>query len=155
MSGGTNEARPSVISSIFGVVGRELQQFVLSAAGVNPVCTLTALGSRFTSSMTCIGTSYIQLTTTCAHKVPWQTQGSSSGQLSRRNRPPSAQEGTHRKSRACKRRYKTKRSPNLAYVASHSSKYRNITNIQQPPNPVTYTIKSRNLPQMKVNIRQI
>lgn len=38
MSGGANETRPSVISSIFGVVGRELQQFVLNAAGVNPVC---------------------------------------------------------------------------------------------------------------------
>lgn len=40
MSGGGNEAHPSVISSLFGVVGRELQQFVLNAAGVNPVCHL-------------------------------------------------------------------------------------------------------------------
>ncbi|KIM32585.1 hypothetical protein M408DRAFT_19973 [Serendipita vermifera MAFF 305830] len=36
MSRSGEDTRPSVISSIFGVVGRELQQFVLSAAGINP-----------------------------------------------------------------------------------------------------------------------
>jgi len=37
------DMRPSVISSIFGAVGRELQQFVLSAAGISPVCALSGL----------------------------------------------------------------------------------------------------------------
>ncbi|KAG8756857.1 hypothetical protein FRC14_002611 [Serendipita sp. 396] len=38
MAGHSNEGRPSLITSVLGVMGRELQQFVLSAAGVNQVC---------------------------------------------------------------------------------------------------------------------